>query len=411
MGNSLVRLPSAIKMSRPTNPPPLEVNDDEYARYGRIAIKEPCQFKSIEDGRIVWDNDSYKFLEEEEAGENANASLWAHSRLCYQQGLFYVKDHVDTNKPDQAIYQIRGFDIDNVTFVESDNGVIVIDPTTAYESAKAAMEFYRLQRGEKAVKGMIYTHSHGDHFGGARAILEYVSKDESIPIIAPEGFMTHAVSETVYAGNAMTRRYVYHYGQSLERSSLGQIGVGLGLNTCTGWTDLIRPTVTVTKETEAEPMIVDGVRILFQLTPNTEAPAEMNFYFPDFKALCMAENATHTMHNIQTLRGALVRDARVWAYYLDDAIARFMKPGEEAEVAFASHHWPTWYKDNVRDYLSKQRDIYAYLHDQTLRMLNEGLTGLEIAENFQLPEVLKTTRHVGGFYGSVSHNVKAIYDR
>jgi len=251
---------------------------------------------------------------------------------------------------------------------------------------------------------MIYTHSHGDHFGGSKGILPDGAGD--VPILAPEGFLGHAVSENVYAGVAMNRRAAYMYGAVLDKSPTGQVSTGLGIATSAGQIGLIPPTVDITTTGQQE--TVDGVRIVFQITPGTEAPSEMNFLFPDHRALCMAENATHNLHNLLTLRGALVRDPRIWSHYLNEAIELF---SADSDVAFASHHWPTWGTENIVTFLSQQRDLYAYLHDQTLRMLNNGATGLEIAEDFTLPPALDSAWHARGYYGSVSHNVKAIYQR
>ena len=277
----------------------------------------------------------------------------------------------------------------------------MIDPLISAETAAAALALYRQHRGDRPVTGVIYTHWHGDHFGGVRGVVT-----GEVPILAPAGFLEHAVEENVYAGGAMNRRAVYMYGAELAKTPEGQIGAGLGMTTSTGTVSLIPPTVDITHTGQQE--TVDGVRIVFQLTPGTEAPAEMNFLFPERRALCMAENATHNLHNLLTLRGALVRDPRIWARYLNEAIVLF---GDRADVAFASHHWPTWGHEKVIRFLSEQRDLYAYLHDQTLRMLNQGYTGLEIAELIQLPPALERAWHARGYYGSVSHNVKAIYQR
>ncbi|WP_035847296.1 alkyl/aryl-sulfatase [Kitasatospora azatica] len=346
------------------------------------------------DGRVIWDNDAYAFLAED-CPDTANPSLWRQGRLAARQGLYQVTE---------GIYQVRGLDLSNMTLIEGDRGVIVIDPLISAETAAAALALYRRHRGERPVTGLIYTHSHGDHFGGARGVVPH--GHEPVPVIAPHGFLKHAVSENVYAGNAMTRRAVFMYGARLPKSPQGQIGCGLGMTTSTGSITLIAPTVDITRTGQLE--TVDGVRIVFHLTPGTEAPAEMNFHFPDLRALCLAENATHTMHNVLTLRGALVRDARVWAHYLDEALTLF---GADSEVAFASHHWPTWGQQRIADFLTEQRDLYAYLHDQTLRLLNSGLTGPEIAEELALPPQLDRSWALRGYYGSVSHNVKAIYQR
>jgi alkyl sulfatase BDS1-like metallo-beta-lactamase superfamily hydrolase len=257
------------------------------------------------------------------------------------------------------------------------------------------------------VTGVIYTHSHVDHFGGVRGVVDQADVDAgTVPILAPAGFVEHAVAENVYAGTAMGRRAGYMYGAALARGPQGALGAGLGQTTSTGTVTLIPPTVDITTTGQEE--VVDGVRIVFQMTPGTEAPSEMNFYFPDRKALCMAENATHNLHNLLTLRGAVVRDPHVWSKYLTEAIDMF---GGQAEVAFASHHWPTWGAAGVVEFLATQRDLYGYLHDQTLRMLNKGLVGNEIAEQIQLPPELERAWSARGYYGSVSHNVKAIYQR
>ena len=283
-------------------------------------------------------------------------SLWRQAQLCAKQGLYLVTD---------GIYQVRGFDLSNMTLVEGDTGVIVIDPLISAECAAAALALYRKNRGDRPVTGVIYTHSHGDHFGGVKGVLP--DGAAGVPILAPDGFMDHAVSENVYAGVAMNRRAAFMYGAVLERSAAGQVSTGLGIATSSGAIGLIAPTVDITGTGQQE--TVDGVRIVFQITPGTEAPSEMNFHFPDLRALCMAENATHNLHNLLTLRGALVRDPRVWSRYLNEAIELF---AEDTEMAFASHHWPTWGREHIVKFLTEQRDLYAYLHDQTLRMLNNG---------------------------------------
>jgi linear primary-alkylsulfatase len=373
-----------------------DTQDFEDAKRGLIATLDPCVIHA-EDGRVVWDNDSYSFLTGD-APDSVNPSLWRQSALAALQGLFEVTE---------GIYQVRGFDLSNITFVEGDAGVIVIDPLISTETAAAALALYREHRGDRPVTGVIYTHSHVDHFGGVKGVTTQEDVDAGrVPILAPEGMVEHAVAENVYAGTAMSRRAGYMYGAALAKGPRGQVGAGLGQTTSTGTVTLIRPTVDITTTGQVEE--VDGVRIEFQLTPGTEAPAEMNFFFPSHNALCMAENATHNLHNLLTLRGALVRDPNVWAKYLTEAIDLFVA---RADVAFASHHWPTWGRERIVDYLSVQRDLYAYLHDQTLRMLNKGLTGIEIAEAIELPPALENAWSTHGYYGSVSHNVKAIYQR
>jgi alkyl sulfatase BDS1-like metallo-beta-lactamase superfamily hydrolase len=289
-----------------------------------------------------------------------------------------------------------------MTIVEGETGVLVIDPLISQETAAAALALYRKNRGDRPVTGVLYTHSHIDHFGGVVGVLPDGRGD--VPIFAPEGFLEHAVAENVYAGVAMLRRGSYHTGYSLPPGPTGLIGTGLGQTASTGTVTLIAPTLDITRTGQEE--TVDGVRMIFQLTPGTEAPSEMNFLFPDRRALCLAENATHNMHNILTLRGAVVRNARIWARYLNETTLLF---GDRVDTAFASHHWPTWGRDRIVRYLTEQRDLYAYLHDQTLRLLNQGYNSLEIAEMIQLPATLRDRWHTHGYYGSVSHNVKAIY--
>ncbi|MFF7878379.1 alkyl/aryl-sulfatase [Streptomyces californicus] len=371
-----------------------DTTDFDNADRGFIGALTPGVVESA-DGRVVWDNDAYAFLGSE-CPDTANPSLWRQAQLASKQGLYEVTG---------GIYQVRGLDLSNMTLVEGERGVVVIDPLISAETAAAALALYREHRGERPVTGLIYTHSHGDHFGGARGVLPR-GTEAGVPIVAPAGFLEHAVSENVYAGNAMTRRAVFMYGDRLPKAPDGQIGAGLGMTTSTGTITLIPPTVDITRTGQEE--TVDGVRIVFQLTPGTEAPAEMNFLFPDHRALCLAENATHNMHNILTLRGAVVRDSRIWSRYLDEAVDFF---DGRYDVAFASHHWPTWGHDNVVRFLSEQRDLYAYMHDQTLRLLNTGLTAPEIAEEIQLPPALEKAWHLRGYYGSLSHNVKAIYQR
>ncbi|MFJ4713895.1 alkyl/aryl-sulfatase [Streptomyces sp. NPDC088785] len=371
-----------------------DTTDFENADRGFIDALDPAVVKT-DDGRVVYDNDAYDFLKGD-CPDTASPSLWRQAQLCSRQGLYEVCE---------GIYQIRGLDLSNMTLVEGERGVVVIDPLLSVETAAAGLALYRRHRGERPVTGLVYTHSHGDHFGGSRGVLPRGTED-GVPILAPEGFLEHAVSENVYAGNAMTRRAIFMYGDRLPKAADGQISAGLGMTTSNGTISLVPPTHDITRTGQEE--TVDGVRIVFQLTPGTEAPAEMNFLFPDRRALCLAENATHNLHNILTLRGAVVRDSRVWARYLDEAIEYF---GDGYDVAFASHHWPTWGRENVVAFLAAQRDLYAYLHDQTLRLLNDGLTGPEIAEQLELPPALENSWHARGYYGSVNHNIKAIYQR
>lgn len=374
-----------------------DTQDFADADRGFIARSEQRQIIS-DSGQVVWDLDAYAFLSGP-APDTANPSLWRQSQLCAKDGLYEVVP---------GIYQVRGFDLSNVTFVEGDTGVIVIDPLTSTETAAAAFALYSAHRGERPVVAMIHTHCHIDHFGGVKGIISQDDVDAGrIPVIAPEGFMTHAIAENVFAGTAMARRAGYMYGAALPRGPEGQIGAGLGQTTPIGGeATLIAPTVDIT--TTGQELTIDGVRIVFQVTPDTEAPAEMNFYFPDFRALCAAENASHVLHNILTIRGAPVRDAHAWAHYLTETIALW---GDELDLVFASHHWPTWDRERAVEFLAMQRDMYLYLHDQTLRMINQGYVGAEIAEQIEVPPALAAAWHTHGYYGSVSHNVKAIYQR
>ncbi|WP_437126434.1 alkyl/aryl-sulfatase [Nocardia mangyaensis] len=373
-----------------------DIDDFADADRGWIAALEPGTVTDAS-GKVVWDNDSYDFLTGS-CPQSVNPSLWRQSQLAAKQGLYEIAP---------GFYQVRGLDLSNMTLIEGDTGVIVIDPLISAETAAAGLALYRAHRGDRPVTGLIYSHSHVDHFGGSHGVI--TPQDVAAgrcPVIAPVGFLEHAVAENIYTGTAMSRRAAYMYGAALPRGPRGQVGSGLGQTTSIGTIGLVAPTLDVTQAEQVE--IVDGVRMVFQLTPGTEAPAEMNMYFPDRRILCMAENATHTMHNIVTLRGALVRDPHVWAKYLTDSINRY---GRRADLVFSSHHWPIWGTDRIVEFLSLQRDMYAYLHDQTLRLMNQGYVGAEIAEMVQMPPALSTAWSTRGYYGSVSHNVKAIYQR
>jgi alkyl sulfatase BDS1-like metallo-beta-lactamase superfamily hydrolase len=370
--------------------------DFEAAGRGLIDAGDPVVRN--EAGQVVWDNGSYSSFLAGDAPGTVHPSLWRQSTLVAKQGLFEVTD---------GIYQLRGYDLSNMSVIEGDTGIIVIDPLISTETAAAALALYRKHRGDRPVVAVIHTHSHVDHFGGVKGVVSQDDVDAGrVQIIAPEGFVEHAIAENVYAGTAMGRRAGYMYGAALARGPQGGVGAGLGQTTSTGTITMVDPTVTIT--TTGQELTVDGVRMVFQMAPGTEAPAEMHFYFPDKRALCMAENATHTLHNLLTLRGALVRDPHVWSQYLTEAIELF---AGRSDVVFASHHWPTWGTENIIEFLTIQRDLYAYLHDQTLRLLNRGYTGPEIAEMMELPPTLERSWHTHGYYGSVSHNVKAIYQR
>jgi alkyl sulfatase BDS1-like metallo-beta-lactamase superfamily hydrolase len=376
---------------------PFEDREDfEDAKRGLIASL-PSLVLHNDRGRVVWDMDSYAFVDGD-APDTVHPSLWRMAQLNGMHGLFEVVP---------SIYQVRGYDISNVTFVEGKTGVIVIDPLVSTECAAAALALYRAHRGEREVSAVIYTHSHVDHFGGVKGVVSAEDvRAGRVPIWAPAGFLEHAVSENVLAGTAMARRAGYMFAPALERGPRGQVDAGIGKTTSSGSITLIPPThdVTYTGQ-EGE---IDGVRFCFQLVPDSEAPAEMNFGFPDWGVLCVAENAVHCMHNVLTPRGAPVRDSLRWSKYLAEAIELF---GAQTDVMFAQHHWPRWGKARVIEHLARHRDMYRYLHDQTLRLANRGLTPTEIADEVRLPPSLERTWSCRGHYGTVSHNVRAVYQR
>jgi alkyl sulfatase BDS1-like metallo-beta-lactamase superfamily hydrolase len=380
-----------------TDPPtPLAGADQnhENAHRGFIATIPGAHIVDAK-GRVNWSLRDYAFLEEDEPASTVQPSLWQHARLNNVHGLFKVTER---------IYQVRGFDVSNVSFIEGDTGVIVIDPLTVSETAEAAIKLYRAHRGDRPVTGLIYTHSHADHFGGARGVLdEEDAIARRVPIVAPRGFMWHTVSENILAGNAMGRRAMFQFGVTLPRSACGQVDCGMGKAVPMGTTTLIPPTRTIERETETH--VIDGVEIIFHLALESEAPSEMFMHFPGLRALNTAEIGTQSMHNLCPLRGAQVRDARLWSRYLDEALDRY---APTADVVFAQHNWPTWGNETIRMYLRQQRDLYKHLHDQTVRLMNRGLTGIEVAEAMQLPATLAEPWANHGFYGTISHNVKSI---
>ena len=346
-------------------------------------------------GGVVWNMGAFAFEEAEEPPPTVNPSLWRQARLNALHGLFEVTP---------GVYQVRGFDLSNITFIEGEKGYLVIDPLISAEPAAAALALMRQHRGDKPVTGVIYTHSHVDHYGGVRGVISDADIAAGMRIIAPEGFLEEAVSENVLAGNAMGRRATYMYGALLPRDARGHVDSGLGKTTSMGSVSLIPPTESIS--VTGTRLTVDGIEIEFQVTPDTEAPAEMNFFFPQFGALCMAENCSCHLHNIYTPRGAQVRDAKRWAYYIDEAADLF---GDRTQVLFASHHWPRWGQDRARKFLKKQRDLYKFIHDQTLRMANHGMTPLEIGEALRLPPSLEAEWYTRGYYGTLNHNAKAVY--
>ena len=345
----------------------------------------------------AWSLKPYAFLADETPAPTVNPSLWRQARLNMQHGLFEVT---------KGVYQVRGFDLSNITFIEGDEGYVIVDPLTSAAPAAAALQLMRERRGDKPVTAVIYTHSHVDHYGGVRGVLTPEDIEAGIPIVAPEGFLAAAVSENVLAGNAMGRRATYMYGATLPKDPKGHVDAGLGKAVSMGAVSLVPNTVSI-RET-GQRLTLDGVEIVFQVTPDTEAPAEMNFFFPQFGALCMAENCTCQLHNLYTPRGAQVRDARAWSHYINEASDMF---ADDTQVLFASHHWPRWGSGEARRFLRQQRDLYKYIHDQTLRMANHGLTPTEIAEDLALPPSLAAEWHTRGYYGTLSHNAKAVYQR
>lgn len=377
--------------------PPASDEDFANSTRGFIATIPDARILNAA-GNPVWEMTSFAFEDADTPPDTINPSLWRQAKLNKIHGLFKVTER---------IYQVRNFDISNITFIEGDKGYIIIDPLISSETARAGLELMRAHRGDKPVTGVIYTHSHVDHYGGMKGVMsdEEIAKGE-IPIIAPEGFMKEAVSENVLAGVAMGRRATYMYGALLPRGPKGHVDSGLGKTVSLGQVSLVPPNVHIQKT--GDKLVVDGVEIIFQMTPDTEAPAEMNFYFPQMKALCMAENCSCHMHNIYTPRGAQVRDAKSWSYYIHEAIELY---GDKTDVLFASHHWPRWGSDTAIAFLKKQRDMYKYVHDQTLRFANHGLTPTEIAEEIALPPTLAEEWYSRGYYGTLNHNAKAVYQR
>ncbi len=348
-------------------------------------------------GYNLWDMESYKYQNDKPAPATVNPSLWRVAQLNNFNGLFKVTDKV---------YQVRGFDISNMTIIEGNTGIIIIDPLMTKEVAKSALDLYYKNRPKKPVVAVIYSHSHADHYGGVKGVIsEEDVKSGKVKVYAPEGFLDEAISENVYAGNAMSRRASYMYGSQLKKDAKGQIDTGLGKTTSLGTFTLIAPTDLITKTNDTR--TIDGIKIEFTLVPGTEAPSEMLMYFPQFKLLDSAEDATHTLHNLYTLRGAQVRDAVKWWKAVDTMMTRY----GDAEIIIAQHNWPKWGKDNIQGYLAKQRDTYKYIHDQTLNLANKGYTMNEIAEMIKLPKELDQEWSVRGYYGSVSHDSKAVYQK
>ena len=367
------------------------------ARRGHVADLPPGAITRAKGGP-VWNLAAYGFLADEEAPDSVHPGLWRHARVNMVTGLFKVCDRV---------WQVRGLDISNMTILEGDSGLIVIDPLVSTETAQAAIELYFAHRPRKPVLAMIYSHSHVDHFGGVRGVIDEADVLAGrVQVIAPKGFMEEAVSENVMAGNAMGRRALFQFGPLLPKGVRGQVDAGLGKTTSTGTVTLIAPTVVI--EQPVERHVIDGIECIFELTPGAEAPAEMIIHHPGLRVLNMTEISSQNFHNLLPLRGAQVRDALAWSHYLDGALQRY---GAASDVLIAQHHWPVWGGEAIDGFLRRQRDLYKYVHDQTVRLMNHGLLAGEIAERLQLPESLLQDWACHGFYGSLKHNVKAIVQR
>lgn len=373
--------------------------DFENATRGLIGKPDTLTIKNAK-GDVVWDLEAYKaYIDlDKPAPDTVNPSLWRNAQLNMHYGLFQVHDR---------IFQVRGYDLSNISFIQGDTGWIIFDPLISVETAKAAYDLVTQYLGQRPVVAVVYSHSHVDHYGGVRGIVDEADVEAGkVQILAPEHFTEHAVSENVIAGNAMSRRAIYKYGALLPRNAQGGVNGGLGQTTSTGTATLIEPTREITKT--GEEVTIDGVTMVFQMTPGTEAPAEMNTYFPQFRAMWMAENSTNTLHNVLTLRGAQVRDPLKWANHLDETIELF---GENTDVKFQSHHWPIWGSEKIVDYWKKHRDLYKYIHDQSVRLMNMGYTGIEISNMVKLPPELDQAWFNRGYYGSVKHNTRAVYQR
>lgn len=385
-----------------------DTQEEEFAKKGFITAPDSLQITD-DDGNIVWNMDNYDFVRDADSPDSANPSLWRNTKSNANYGLFQVSDD---------IYQVRGYDLSNMTFVRTDNGWIIMDCLASSDTAKAALELFKSEMGDIHIVAVIISHAHIDHYGGIQGVLTQdeladpsLSLDEQIAsgktaIIVPDGFENAVMSENVFVGTAMKRRSLYQYGSVIQPGEQGRLSVGIGLAVSQGEVGYLSPTFNVTEEVFET--TIDGVKVIFQLTPDTESPAEMNTYFPDKKALWMAENCTASMHNIYTLRGAEVRDANSWARYITEAQSLF---GKDAEVVFQSHNWPHWGNDVIQEYMTNTAAVYKFMHDQTLLYINQGYTSTEIANMIELPEALNKVWYTRQYYGTLKHNVKAIYQK
>lgn len=372
-----------------------DTTDYANARRGFIATLPEGEIKD-DKGNVVYSMKQYDFIHGK-APSTTNPSLWRQSELNSINGLFEVT---------KGIYQIRNFDLSNMSLIAGNKGWIVIDPLVSPETAKAGLALANEKLGARPVSAIIFTHSHIDHFGGVRGIVSEADvKSGKVPVYVPQGFMEHAVSENIMGGNTMGRRASYMYGNILPKDEKGTLGAGLGQTTSSGLAGIFDGTVVI-NELKGVTKMVDGKKVEFIYTPESEAPAEMMFYFYDYKAFCQAEDLSHTLHNLYTLRGAQVRNGQKWSQYIDLALEKW---GDDVQFSFGSHHWPTWDNQNIVPYWESQRDLYRFIHDQTLRLANEGNTPVEIAEMLKLPESLDKQFYNRGYYGSLSHNVRAQY--
>ena len=385
-----------------------DTQEEEFAKKGFITAPDFLQITD-DDGNVVWNMDNYDFVRDADSPDSANPSLWRNTKSNANYGLFQVSDD---------IYQVRGYDLSNMTFVRTDNGWIIMDCLASSDTAKATLELFKSEMGDIHIVAVIISHAHIDHYGGIQGVLTQdeladpsLSLDEQIAsgktaIIVPDGFENAVMSENVFVGTAMKRRSLYQYGSVIQPGEQGRLSVGIGLAVSQGEVGYLSPTFNVTEEVFET--TIDGVKIIFQLTPDTESPAEMNTYFPDKKALWLAENCTASMHNIYTLRGAEVRDANSWARYITEAQSLF---GKDAEVVFQSHNWPHWGNDVIQEYMTNTAAVYKFMHDQTLLYINQGYTSTEIANMIELPEALNKVWYTRQYYGTLKHNVKAIYQK
>ncbi|WP_319824005.1 alkyl/aryl-sulfatase [Thalassovita sp.] len=371
--------------------------DFEDARRGLIA-EAPRQVAN-DQGRTVWDTQVFEFVADlDKAPDTVNPSLWRQAQLNRIAGLFVVCDRV---------YQVRGLDLSNMTIIEGESGLIIIDPVTSVETARACIDLFFAHRPHRPVVAVIYSHSHPDHYGGVKGVIdEQDVAAGKVRVIAPDGFLEAIEGENVLSGTATYRRAQFQFGTLLQPGIRGAVDTGLGKTVTKGARSLIAPTQLIADKTETH--VIDGVEIEFYMAPDSEAPAEMHMFFPGLRVLNMAENVTHNLHNFCPIRGAVVRDPLVWSKYIGDAIELY---ADKADVLIAQHHWPTWGRDRVMELLSIHRDLYKFIHDQTLRGANRGGKPDEIAENLTLPEALQAQWSCRGYYGTVNHNSKAVYQR